>query len=619
MTRLSEDLAEPPNPHKQGKRRYDKVILRLVRNRDEWRAIDAGEIDAIVDSVSGKAILLPDAQLALLQRGSFAHGRLAPSSEPTWEWQQDAAHRFLAPDSGRFCEQPINGKALWDLAINTVGETSWQAHRQQLEWRAAFSDLEISCIDWQGTLHYFSLDGEPVHDAAGQFIGYRGITREITERKQLEIGSLDPARAAIHALDALPHPTSVLDADGTVLIANQSWRTDSGTRTGISVGVGSSFLAACADADDETQVDATAISAGLRQIIAGTRTHFQYPVSRATASGRAALTLRICGISEIGSAARAVVSLEDSSEHRHAEQLLQLERDVARGLLAASSADVGLVSTMQTLCETMRWDCGRYFRLDTDAGLLRFESGWGRKDAIVELFLEQSRTLAFRPGAGLAGRAFASAQPLWTAAAASGKDASVLPPETGDSGSFVLPVTFDGRTTGVMAFSAENVREPDERMLQSMHAIATMLGRFLQSQLATEALRASEARFRRLTAISSDWFWEQDQAFRFVRISQNGLDESHPALGKTLWELPAMASGICWHELKAHVAARWSFCDFEYAVASEEGQLRYYSISGEPVYSESGEFTGYCGTGLDITRRKRAQIALQESALTASR
>jgi len=31
------------------------------------------------------------------------------------------------------------------------------------------------------------------------------------------------------------------------------------------------------------------------------------------------------------------------------------------------------------------------------------------------------------------------------------------------------------------------------------------------------------------------------------------------------------------------------------------------------MYDEAGTFTGYCGTGVDITKRKRAEIELRES------
>jgi PAS domain-containing protein len=85
-------------------------------------------------------------------------------------------------------------------------------------------------------------------------------------------------------------------------------------------------------------------------------------------------------------------------------------------------------------------------------------------------------------------------------------------------------------------------------------------------------------------------------------------------LGKTLWELPTIVlSDDEWVKHKSELAAQWSFCDFEYAAVLPDGQNGYYRISGEPVYDAAGVFTGFHGTGLDITRHKRAEIALHES------
>lgn len=53
-------------------------VLRLVKSGPERRALEAGQVDAVLDAANGKAFLLPDAERALLQaRGGIANGLLA--------------------------------------------------------------------------------------------------------------------------------------------------------------------------------------------------------------------------------------------------------------------------------------------------------------------------------------------------------------------------------------------------------------------------------------------------------------------------------------------------------------------------------------------------------------
>ena len=71
------------------------------------------------------------------------------------------------------------------------------------------------------------------------------------------------------------------------------------------------------------------------------------------------------------------------------------------------------------------------------------------------------------------------------------------------------------------------------------------IGRFItEKKLADQALRASEARFRSLTELSSDWYWEQDKELRFTYFSKDTNSRSgysqHKALGNRRWELPSM-------------------------------------------------------------------------------
>ena len=132
-----------------------------------------------------------------------------------------------------------------------------------------------------------------------------------------------------------------------------------------------------------------------------------------------------------------------------------------------------------------------------------------------------------------------------------------------------------------------------------------------------EELRASEARFRALTELSSDWYWEQDENLRFTYTSrQLGETSSYPSdwvIGKTRWELAGITPlSFTWPEHQAVLAARQPFRDLEYARAGLDG-VHYVSVSGAPVFDEEGVFRGYQGIGRDITERRRVQEALRTS------
>lgn len=73
---------------------FENVVLRLVKGSPERVAIEAGQIDAIIDSATGKVILLPEAQRALVARKARLRSLVALCSD--WTWEQDEHYRFAA-------------------------------------------------------------------------------------------------------------------------------------------------------------------------------------------------------------------------------------------------------------------------------------------------------------------------------------------------------------------------------------------------------------------------------------------------------------------------------------------------------------------------------------------
>jgi PAS domain S-box-containing protein len=130
------------------------------------------------------------------------------------------------------------------------------------------------------------------------------------------------------------------------------------------------------------------------------------------------------------------------------------------------------------------------------------------------------------------------------------------------------------------------------------------------------AARMSEQRFRRMVEMSSDWYWMQDQEFRFVDVP--GLEvpdvDTDVVIGKARWEVNGLAPmQESWDQHRARLRRLESFSDFVLLRYKTSGELRYLSVSGEPLFDEHGRLRGYHGIGKDITERSRDQKALEES------
>jgi len=130
-------------------------------------------------------------------------------------------------------------------------------------------------------------------------------------------------------------------------------------------------------------------------------------------------------------------------------------------------------------------------------------------------------------------------------------------------------------------------------------------------QANVQAVREREERARSLAALSSDWYWEQDEEFRFREIDDTGAKPERRALhhvGRRRWELEdTNLTSEQWDAHRAQLERHEPFHDFEYRRLGGDGRPRWVSISGVPIFDEAGRFRGYRGVGKDITERKQAE------------
>jgi PAS domain S-box-containing protein len=121
----------------------------------------------------------------------------------------------------------------------------------------------------------------------------------------------------------------------------------------------------------------------------------------------------------------------------------------------------------------------------------------------------------------------------------------------------------------------------------------------------TAELRESEARYRSLTELASDWYWEQDQNGAYTKVTGPALE----MLGIQVNALVGVTADVQtsgWDEtereaLRAIIAARQPFLDVVIHRINPDGSRQQFRVSGEPMFNQSSRFLGYRGIGVEFS------------------
>jgi diguanylate cyclase (GGDEF)-like protein/PAS domain S-box-containing protein len=135
-----------------------------------------------------------------------------------------------------------------------------------------------------------------------------------------------------------------------------------------------------------------------------------------------------------------------------------------------------------------------------------------------------------------------------------------------------------------------------------------------------DALTASEERFRCLSDMSADFYWESDVSHRLTQRTQSKREAEEmvfhqiSSIGALRWEIPSVLPDEAgWQAHRAVLDAHLPFRHFEIARLRPSGSVHHVTISGDPLFDAAGNFKGYRGIGSDITERKQIELALLAS------
>lgn len=113
-----------------------------------------------------------------------------------WFWETDSEHRFTylsntAIGAMMEIDGGVLGACRWDfIPADEAASEKWQRHRMDMEAHRPIENFRYSLKVGNGHVYHLRVDGVPVFGEFGDFQGYRGAVRDVTETVEAQMSLL---------------------------------------------------------------------------------------------------------------------------------------------------------------------------------------------------------------------------------------------------------------------------------------------------------------------------------------------------------------------------------------------------------------------------------------------
>ncbi len=182
----------------EGKPQYTRGIFKDVTGRKKTE----------------KALL--ESEVRLRESESRYRALVEATSDMVWEVDKNGRYTYVSPkirDMLGYSAEEVIGKTPFDLMSPDEAEKIFAVFQEVSSARRPIKDLENVNLHKNGHLVILETSGEPVYAADGTFSGYRGIDRDITDRKHAVAEIHENAQYLKTLLASIPAGVMVVDAE----------------------------------------------------------------------------------------------------------------------------------------------------------------------------------------------------------------------------------------------------------------------------------------------------------------------------------------------------------------------------------------------------------------------
>ena len=512
-------------------------------------------------------------------RASEERFRSLTALSADWFWETDAEHRITWLTGGStvlafFGSGLAFGKRLWELPGVELDGRAFTAHLEQLRRHAPFFELELSRTHASGSRHVHVVSGQARYDAAGAFLGSRGVGRDVTERRRGE-RELAAAKERLQlALDGSNASLWDTDLQSGKVYLSEGWTEFLGLpRAAAAATTTLEELMHGVHPDDLERAVKLSV-----EVMKGERQDYAEEHRFQVADGSWKWLLSRGRITERDADGRALrmtgINL-DITARKHAEEAMREAEERYRSLIELAP-DAVIVSSGGVI-EYANPAAARLLKAAAPKVLL----GRGMEAFVhpehVERYRERLRYLGAGPGAtGFEERRLRCAD---------GSEALVE----------IASVSFLERGRLVVQTVARDVTEQRD---------------------ARRVLAERERRFSDVVEASGEYVWETDAQWRYTYLSKRvesvlGYMRAE-LLGRTPREFMPLGEPRALDEWFGRSTREGQpFRDLVHRSITKSGKVIWQQVSGIPVRDAAGMLTGYRGTGADVTARKQAEERIQ--------